>query len=96
MTGGGTRTGCAISPWRTLDRYQRSLVDHDKEATEHDLNWIERLIATEQAAQVSSPAPHLASGSTQAVDENPSAISNASVAHARPAFKRAVTERSNT
>jgi DNA-binding PadR family transcriptional regulator len=84
------------SPWRTLDRYQRSLVDHDKEATEHDLNWIERLIATEQAAQVSSPAPHLASGSTQAVDENPSAISNASVAHARPAFKRAVTERSNT
>ncbi|MGD0439882.1 MAG: PadR family transcriptional regulator [Acidimicrobiales bacterium] len=84
------------SPWRTLDRYQRSLVDHDKEATEHDLNWIDRLIATEQATQVASPAPSVAFGSpTQAV-ENPSAISNASVAHARPAFKRAATERSNT
>jgi DNA-binding PadR family transcriptional regulator len=83
------------SPWRTLDRYQRSLVDHDKEATEHDLSWIDRLIATEQAVQFSSPAPHAASGSTQAVDENPSAISKASVAHTRPAFKSAVTERSS-
>ena len=40
------------SPWRPLDRYQRSLVDHANEATEHDLSWIDRLIAAEQAAQV--------------------------------------------
>jgi hypothetical protein len=93
-----TREGsrrAAESPWRPLDRYQRSLVDHDKEATEHDLNWIDRLIATEQGTQISSPTPSAALGSTQAV-ENPSAVSSVSVAHARPAFKKAVTERSNS
>ncbi len=84
------------SPWRTLDRYQRSLVDHDKEATEHDLNWIDRLIATEQAAQTSSPAPSAVPASTKAVDETPSVLSKAPLAHARPAFKSAVPERSNT
>ena len=45
------------SPWRPLDRYQRSLVDHDKEATEHDLKWIDCLIAAEEAARTSSSAP---------------------------------------
>ena len=45
------------SPWRPLDRYQRSLVDHANEATEHDLSWIDRLIAAEQAAQIASSAP---------------------------------------
>jgi len=83
------------SPWRPLDRYQRSLVDHDKEATEHDLSWIDRLIATEQAAQTSSSAPSAAPGPTQGV-ENPFAVLNAPVVHARPAFKKAASERSNS
>ena len=83
------------SPWRTLDRYQRSLVDHDKEATEHDLSWIDRLIASEQAAQVSSSTPTVALSPNKSV-ENPSAILNASVAHARPAYKKAARERSST
>jgi len=45
------------SPWRQLDRYERSLVEHANESTEHDLSWIERLIATEQAALPNSSVP---------------------------------------
>ncbi len=93
-----TREGsrrAAESPWRPLDRYQRSLVDHDKEATEHDLNWIDCLIAAEQAAQTSSSAPSAALGPTHAV-EKPSVVLNVPVAHVRPAFKKAARERSNS
>ncbi|MHB1536471.1 MAG: PadR family transcriptional regulator [Acidimicrobiales bacterium] len=32
-----------------LDAYTSSLVEHDREATEHDLSWIDRLIAVERA-----------------------------------------------
>lgn len=32
------------------DTYARSLVEHDQEAAQHDLTWIERLIASERAA----------------------------------------------
>lgn len=40
------------------DSYARSLVEHDQEAAEHDLSWIERLIAAERAArQTAPPAP---------------------------------------
>ena len=45
------------SPWRQLDRYERSLVEHANESTEHDLSWIERLIATEQATLPNSSVP---------------------------------------
>jgi DNA-binding PadR family transcriptional regulator len=31
------------------DSYTRSLMEHDHEAAEHDLSWIERLIASERA-----------------------------------------------
>jgi DNA-binding PadR family transcriptional regulator len=31
------------------DGYARSLMEHDREAAEHDLSWIDRLIATERA-----------------------------------------------
>lgn len=31
------------------DTYARSLVEHDQEAAQHDLTWIERLIASERA-----------------------------------------------
>lgn len=37
---------------RLADRYVRSLIDHEREATEHDLSWIERLIAAERALRV--------------------------------------------
>lgn len=33
------------------DSYARSLVEHDQEAAQHDLTWIERLIASERAGQ---------------------------------------------
>jgi DNA-binding PadR family transcriptional regulator len=33
------------------DEYARSLVEHDQEAAEHDLSWIERLIAAERAGR---------------------------------------------
>ncbi len=38
-----------------LDTYTSSLIEHDREATEHDLSWIERLIATERSAPDASP-----------------------------------------
>jgi len=81
------------SPWRPLDRYQRSLVDHANEVTEHDLTWIDHLIATEQAAQASPSASDPVLHSTQVV-ETPSAILNASAAKARPALKTQLTGRS--
>ena len=31
------------------DGYTRSLMEHDREAAEHDLSWIERLIASERS-----------------------------------------------
>jgi DNA-binding PadR family transcriptional regulator len=45
----GGRTG------RRVDGYVRSLMEHDREITEHDLSWIDRLIATERGAR-SDPA----------------------------------------
>jgi DNA-binding PadR family transcriptional regulator len=37
------------------DGYTRSLMEHDREAAEHDLSWIERLIASERAAGPDGP-----------------------------------------
>ncbi|MHB8506469.1 MAG: PadR family transcriptional regulator [Acidimicrobiales bacterium] len=39
-----------------LDAYLHSLLEHDREATEHDLSWIERLIAREREARAASAA----------------------------------------
>jgi DNA-binding PadR family transcriptional regulator len=42
------------------DGYARSLVEHDQEAAEHDLTWIERLLAAERAGRdpaATDPAP---------------------------------------
>jgi DNA-binding PadR family transcriptional regulator len=50
----GSRTG------RRIDSYVRTLMEHDREATEHDLSWIDRLIAKERGtavATVASPPP---------------------------------------
>ena len=39
------------------DGYARSLMEHDQETAEHDLSWIERLIATERARGQSPDSP---------------------------------------
>jgi DNA-binding PadR family transcriptional regulator len=86
------------APWRPLDRYQRSLVDHANEATEHDLSWIDRLIAAEQAAQISVPAseglPVRPVQAVQAQSEVPNAAIVHASAHASPTLSTAATERS--
>jgi DNA-binding PadR family transcriptional regulator len=43
------------------DGYTRSLIEHDREAAEHDLSWIERLIATERAGAADPTPPQPAS-----------------------------------
>ncbi len=81
------------SPWRPLDRYQRSLVEHAGEVTEHDLTWIDQLIATERAAL--PPTPAIAAPEPPAVSaELPRAVPNAPAAGARPVLKVAAKERS--
>lgn len=40
------------------DGYTRSLVEHDREAAEHDLSWIDRLIASERAGAGPDSLPH--------------------------------------
>jgi DNA-binding PadR family transcriptional regulator len=43
------------------DGYARSLVEHDREAAEHDLSWIERLIASErEGASTATSDPDIA------------------------------------
>ena len=39
------------------DGYAMSLMEHDREAAEHDLSWIERLIASERAGSGPAHAP---------------------------------------
>jgi DNA-binding PadR family transcriptional regulator len=36
---------------RTIDRYTRSLLEHRAQSTEHDIRWIDELIAEERASQ---------------------------------------------
>jgi DNA-binding PadR family transcriptional regulator len=38
-----------------LDGYAHSLLEHDRETTEHDLSWIDRLIATERSGGQPGP-----------------------------------------
>lgn len=40
-----------------LDAYARTLIEHDREAAERDISWIERLIAAERAAPSSPSSP---------------------------------------
>jgi DNA-binding PadR family transcriptional regulator len=37
---------------RTIDRYTRSLLEHRTHSTQHDLDWIDELIAEERTAQL--------------------------------------------
>lgn len=41
----------------SADAYARSLMEHDQETAEHDLSWVERLIATERARGQSPDRP---------------------------------------
>jgi DNA-binding PadR family transcriptional regulator len=42
---------------RTIDRYTRSLLEHRAKSTQHDLEWIDELVAEERAAQLDGQAP---------------------------------------
>ena len=42
----------AARPSRTIDRYTRSLLEHRARSTQHDLEWIDELIAEERASQL--------------------------------------------
>jgi DNA-binding PadR family transcriptional regulator len=83
----------AESPWRPLDRYQRSLVEHANEVAEHDLTWIDRLISSERAA-LASPSVLGSAGSSTSAAGLPPAIANPSVGTSGPALKTAARERS--
>jgi len=39
------------APSRTIDRYTRSLLEHRARSTQHDLEWIDELLADERASQ---------------------------------------------
>jgi DNA-binding PadR family transcriptional regulator len=86
--GAGTRTG------RRIDSYVRSLMEHDRESTQHDLSWIERLIDLERDAGARSPAaapwpaPSPAAPSPAAP---PAATSPEPRPSARPTPARAIT-----
>ncbi|MGD1012335.1 MAG: PadR family transcriptional regulator [Acidimicrobiales bacterium] len=83
----------AEAPWRPLDRYQRSLVDHANEATDHDLKWIDRLIAAEQAAQAPTSVPAVLPKPDGSAASS-SLVVTASPAQARPALNIPASERS--
>jgi DNA-binding PadR family transcriptional regulator len=40
---------------RTIDRYTRSLLEHRASSTQHDLEWIDELIAQERSEQLDRP-----------------------------------------
>jgi DNA-binding PadR family transcriptional regulator len=67
------------APLRPLDRYERSLIEHAIEVTDHDLSWIDRLIASEQTVLPASTAP-VATATTATAAEVPPADSNAPAA----------------
>jgi DNA-binding PadR family transcriptional regulator len=55
------------------DSYARSLMEHDRESAEHDLSWIERLIATEREG--GPPVPDRSQPELPAVTTRPSSPS---------------------
>ena len=64
------RLGARIRAGRDrLDTYARSLIEHDRETTERDISWVERLIASEPVPglPVSEP-PNGAGGSASSME----------------------------
>ena len=52
------RVRARVKAGRERDGYTRSLMEHDREAAEHDLSWIEHLIASERSGGPEGrPAP---------------------------------------
>ncbi|HET9730197.1 MAG TPA: hypothetical protein VFR41_12280, partial [Acidimicrobiia bacterium] len=47
-----TARGGASATARAIDRYTRSLLEHRTQSTQHDLEWIDELIAQERAEQL--------------------------------------------
>lgn len=50
-----TERGAARTPDRSPDRYLRALVEHRTSSTRRDLEWVEGLIAAEEAEESESP-----------------------------------------
>jgi DNA-binding PadR family transcriptional regulator len=85
--GAGTRTG------RRIDSYVRSLMEHDRESTQHDLSWIERLIDRERdpAARAAAVAASSASASAPAPASASAPAPERAVPLDRPAALRVIT-----
>ncbi|MGH9223150.1 MAG: helix-turn-helix transcriptional regulator, partial [Acidimicrobiales bacterium] len=45
-----------------MDTYMRSLMEHDTEATERDISWLDSLIASEKQSAAAPAAPHKETG----------------------------------
>jgi DNA-binding PadR family transcriptional regulator len=58
----------ADSPPRPLDRFERSLVEHSNAAVQLDLDWIDRLIASESAARQPQPTAPATANATATND----------------------------
>jgi hypothetical protein len=50
------------------DAYSQSLIEHDRETAEHDLSWIDRLIASERALGAAASAASGQSSDSQTSD----------------------------
>lgn len=68
-----------------LDAYGRSLVEHDQEKTEHDLTWIEQLIARERAGTADPPTPAATAATPALAAGTPPAAPAAPAAPGAPA-----------
>jgi DNA-binding PadR family transcriptional regulator len=67
-----------------LDGYAHSLLEHDRETTEHDLSWIDRLIATERSGGPPVPAEGAATVAVATTTLSPPPLPPASVAQPSP------------
>ncbi len=64
------RARARLSAARDRDSYTQSLVQHDTEAAEHDLSWIDRLIASERATSATA-TPALTAGASRPEIDSP-------------------------
>jgi hypothetical protein len=81
-----SRSGAKARAGRRVDGYVRSLIEHDREATEHDLSWIERLIARERGGPGAlGDGPGLAPSLTDAPSASVFQANRASTRPAPPA-----------
>lgn len=79
------------------DGYARSLVEHDQEAAEHDLTWIERLLAAERAGPHPPSPPDAAPTRRRARRIAPTGLDRPTISGLRPSpTPRRPEEDSNT